>query len=1214
MQGIIMFNKHNNFVAVFTEAGKRMMALDADRNSDVSEKIKILFSNENMESLAKDCENLNGYELLDHINDFLRNYFNSEDLKFIDIERAIKVFNNDFINNLKNNCPDLYDQYYLKVFRDENSKEHQQIFDRLDYLIELHNDAFQYGFSFFDIEEELKNKTIPYKLDLDFFDYENKEADEKIIDQLKSRDVIQIQSGTKEEGLYYILRLLKFNFPEKVKNVLIVRDEENWIRLKKIEKDLILIPLFYADTINPLSGKQTIILLGRGDFDIKAQAIKVPNRLINNLYSKLDRYVQNIEKTQQIIEQTSGAYLPLMRTLTGRNSYLQTPKWFNGNLDILIAAALVGAWTTSEADKSIVSEIAGMSYDKYFDEIKSYYEKDDPFLVSYNSFSGIKNKVVDVEEAIACLKSRFTRENLEIFSDCVKKIMVIPHSFVDGMGIVNDNNKYSLFLKKGISKSLIVMSLTESNYGDGYNENFKCFVNGTVQELMQQITTRESWYAIAELMPMLIEAAPNIVLEKIETCLRDNDESFWALFEQKKYLYSCNSAYVSILDALSVALFLKDVSIRALQLLETIAEKIIDYSLGNTPIAVLSSYFCEWFYEIDIEPDNKIKLLNYYSDKYPKSCWLVLKTLLPTALGGVYEPLRKPMYASYTLFSGVLTYDTVKNTVKQYFTIAFKCAGKDLSKWMEILKNGMFIEYGFRDEVIEAIYRLMQNSSLNDRQKYEAEKSIRSFLYNHRLLKENSRFQETDLLYIEENLLKKITYSDETYKILYAFDRTMLDIHPYSLEEDHYLKNFNKKNEKQKELLKTLSYNLKELIVLADDSYDLGSNVCEVCYKNRFNYDFAKFLYKNNKIEILKGFLFKSFGLVSNELYFANLKEIIERTVEIDFIFRVLESHKMDDVFLKELQNFDKTLQDYYWKNTNNFWFDEKNFTEVDNYILKMVKHGNFHNPFLLIWQHEFDLNTYLQILIEVVQFKDKKVEEYNIIRVFEKIYEYEIIDETLIDTVIQLEMYFVHIFNNNYNHKKPKYLLERLQKDPSFVANLLLNMYPKKHDDISEFTDEEKIKADFCHNIFLYLHFCPCEDYGNVDAEKLDKWCETFLNIMRQNDLYDIGIIYLGKFLANSPSCESDTVWPVPSVCQVIEKYYTEKLGKGFRVETLNKKSVHLLNAGKSKQKTAEQFENYLHKLELQYPCTTKILRDIRDTYLEESKFERGCAVYEYQ
>ena len=89
-----------------------------------------------------------------------------------------------------------------------------------------------------------------------------------------------------------------------------------------------------------------------------------------------------------------------------------------------------------------------MSHDNYYAEIKRYYEKDDPFLVSYNSFSGIKNKVVDVEEAITCLKSRFTRENLGIFLDCVKKIMVVPHSFVDGMGIVNENNKYLLFLKK----------------------------------------------------------------------------------------------------------------------------------------------------------------------------------------------------------------------------------------------------------------------------------------------------------------------------------------------------------------------------------------------------------------------------------------------------------------------------------------------------------------------------------------------------------------------------------------------------------------------------------------------------------------------------------------------------------------------------------------------------------------------------------------------
>lgn len=1210
------FIKHNNFVAVFTEAGKRMVELEADRNSDVSEKIKILFSKENMERLAKECENLNGYELLDYVNDFLREFFNSEDLKYIDIERVIKVFNNVFINNLKNNCSDLYDQYYSKAFRDENSKEHKHFLDKLDYLIELQNDIFQYGSSFFDIENELKFKTIPYKLDLDFFDYDNKEIDEKIIDQLKNREVIQVQFRSKEEGLYYILRLLKFNFPEKVKDVLVVRDEADWRRLKKIENELILIPQFYTDTINPISGKQTIIILDRGDFDIKAQAIKVPNRLKSNLYFKLDSYVQNVEKTQQIIEQTTGTYLPLMRTLTGRNSYLQTPKWLYGNSDILVAAALVGAWTTREADKSIVAEIAGMSYDNYYDEIKSYYEKDDPFLVSYNSFSGIKNKVVDVEEAIACLKSRFTRENLENFLDCVKKIMVVPHSFVDGMGIVNENNNCSLFLKKGISKTLIVMSLTECKYGDGVNDNFKCFVNDTVQELMRLVTTRERWYAISDLMPLLIEAAPNIVLEKIETCIRDNDESFWSLFEQKKYLFSCNSAYVSILDAFSVALFLKDVSVRALQLLETIAEKDINYNSGNTPIALLSNYFCEWIYEIDIEPDNKIKLLNYYADKYPKSCWLVLKTLLPTALGGVYEPLRKPMYTSYALFSGGLTYGTVINTVKQYFLIAFKCAGQDLSRWMEILKNGMFIEYGFRDVVIEAIYQLVQNGALNDREKYEIEKTVRSFLYNHRLLKDNSRFQETDLLYIEENLLQKISYSNETYKILYAFDKAMLDIHPYSLEEDkenHYLKNINIKIEKQKELLKS-SHNLKEVILLADDSYDLGSNVNEICFNGGFDYDFAYFLYENRKLEGLKGYLVKALGLASNEQYFIILKQIIERNVERNFIFRVLESHKIDDEFLKELQNLDKPLQEYYWENTTNLWFNEKYFTEVDDYVVKMVSHGNFHNPFLLVWRYEFDLNTYFQILIELVRFNDKKVEEYNVLRVFEKIYESEILDETLIDIVIRLEMSFIHIFNSNYDNKKPKYLLERLQKDPFFVANLLLNMYPKKHDDTRELTAEERNKAENYHNVFLYLHFCPSEDHGQIDAEELDKWCEIFLNIMKQNGLYDIGILYLGKFLSNSPSCENDTIWPVPSVCQVIEKYYTEELGNSFRVEVFNKKSVHLLNAGKYRKVAAEQFDNYLQQLELQYPCTSKILRDIRDTYLKESKFERSCAEYEYQ
>ena len=1229
--------KHINFKTTFTKAGKTITTLETDTNSDIAEKINILFSEERMKELAQKCKNINGYELLDFIDTWLRNYFNTYDLEEFDLERYIKVFNNEFIEILKTQCPELYDQYYSKESRDINSQEHGQILDEIHYLTDLLTDVTQYGLTLYDLEERLKNSTEPYNLNFGFFDYDEREFDKDIIKGLTAKKVLKVKFRSREEGMYYVLRLIKFYLPELVNRVLVVEREEQWYRLARIAKDMVLIPVFKAKSIYPLPANQLILIYTEEDLCGKEKLITVPDRTRTNLYYALSSYVSDFDERQQLLEKITGVYPALMRQLSC-NSYMDKPAWAKEDVEVFVSAALLGAWSVLDGDKAVISELAGIPYDVFIDIIKEYLGKEDPFLIRCDSFSGVVYKVSDNIESIDCLKEKLNGSILEKFTRCVKKIIGAPNSDTCKTGLPSSNGNYSRVLKNGIARTLVVMTLFEYTYGDGYGEDLQSFVQTLVKEIMDGLHSQNDWETVCEMLPFLVEAAPSVVIDRLEKCVASNDETFWSLFKPGNSIYSTNSSYVYILNALSKALFIKDVSVRALRVLEDIAEKLFTYKSTNTPISILCAFFSPMIYEINAGPEEKVVLLRDYAEKYPDSCWLVLKDILKANFNVLWEPLDKPLYYVYEKFSQKLLYKTVIDTIKQYYLLAFQCAGNDLSKWGFFIEKGLYLRYGFRDLVVTEISKLLCDGRYSDEDRYSFEKTIRIFLHNQRFLAGNFCFEGDDLLYIEKYLLEKIPYQDAIYKILYVFDGDWLDIHPYSLEEEKkddeggHFKNFNKNVSEQKKVLQeniiTGKYQLSELVLKTADNYDLGGHILEICHKTVFDIDFAYFLFKNGKKEILQGYLTKALGCLENDEFFRLYKQVSENFKEIDFGFKFLSSHTIDEDFIKRLQLLGQDEQDYYWENIHHTWFKDKILEIVEKYVLNTVQRGNFRKALWLVYDFDFRIGTYTQILESILQYPNNKVEFYLVQNVFEKIYEYEDLDSSLKSKIIKLEAGFVEVFDDVH---KPKYLLEKLKNDALFCVDLLSSIYKKEQDNTEmstngqndehndgscspQFVKENEENLSWQSGLILSnVQFCPCEKDGDIDCRKIDNWCEEYVAAIHEADRMKIGSAYLGQFLANCPDVAEREAWPLPAVCKVIEKYYSQELQDGFITGVLNNRGAHCINEGSEERNIADKYEQYAKQLAAEYPKTSIMLFLLRDHYRGVSHFFRNRAVYEY-
>ena len=353
--------KCNEWRKMFQNSAKVILLCEHDDGSELGDKLNLLFSEDNIKNLAVATKNKNGFNIIEFIEEKLNQFFNDYDFDEYDIKNAIKIFIDEFKANLKSEYPEIYRQVLLN----EIGKDIEDIKDNtrntvsiMKELKDIENFVLKIPF----IQENWLRNNSKYKIDLNFFDYDEGNIDTTIINAIDKQTSVYLKFKTKEEGLYYTLRLLKDKI-ENTDDVYVVLSIENWNKLINKCNNKILIPYFYDNNIVPILGNKVIYILSDEDNIVNKTVIEVPNRIRNNLYEKLNRYVKNSDETNRIINKTNGIFPALKRELfTGT---FNKPEWITTNNSLLLPALLLSAWSENKNDKKFLEELSGESYNEY---------------------------------------------------------------------------------------------------------------------------------------------------------------------------------------------------------------------------------------------------------------------------------------------------------------------------------------------------------------------------------------------------------------------------------------------------------------------------------------------------------------------------------------------------------------------------------------------------------------------------------------------------------------------------------------------------------------------------------------------------------------------------------------------------------------------------------------------------------------------------------
>lgn len=1054
----------------------------------------------------------------------------------------------------------------------------EEDFTTTKYLLEKLNIKSSDIYSISEKEEEYTKKTVK-NVKLDFFDYEDSEY-ESLLSCLE-KEFYNIVAPTKEEGILVTLYYLKKI--HKSEDVLIIDSEMTWKNL--VENDLlhnaILIPNFYHVDGLPIPKNNTTILiydneelLEKSDYFIKERTINNLNRALE-LYYKDDKEQVDYDKIHSIVKNSLGKYMPLKRELFKE---LNTPKWFNGEKSkLFLYLFFINSFNSSDI---VLFEEFNLDVSELKKQLNNFVKEKDPFIVYYKYWD--QYRVVNLYNAIDWLGFSIDDDSIEKLISVARKVLLylepkyLPQNIEKTYFIEESSSrKYSKSVKEGILKGLIITKLYLQR-----NNNYTLIrkLDLLVDEYYASIKTEGDFLSFASIADKIVEYNYDKYLKKIEGSI--GNENFEKMFNltNKDTFFSSNE-YCHIIWGIEKAINKKEFIVHAVDTLAMLSEmKNTEYkNMGNTSFNTLIKVFLGWDNLTCLEFDEKIKLLEQLIKKHNNVGKKLLKKILPKR-NAIWSPLQKPEFDGYDDVKKITYIKEQKDYFEKYYTLYLNSYVKKLSDLVYIYEELYFIEFDCFSMIKNKTLELISTSQ--DEEKYELKAIISERLRGYRKF-HNSAWDLTQ---------KQFDYLTEIEGLI-IYDNPLydyLDFYKYRvLLDDEVLE---EQTIKFMELLKLNDENEEFLLTKCENKRKLICDIYKYKHNNKHNVKFLKKLF-NNYEEYVETYLRM---IYSNETVDEVLKlynNVELNDLSVDKRIFILSNMGYNEYVYNEIKGKDE--ESIYWKKLNMYNSDKSNFV-YDS----CLKYGNYEMCLEIIYEQpdKYDEKCLLLEKIKETKYNISQLDEYKIQKIFECFYDYEQILN--FERLAKLEIYYSPILENG-----TYFLSKEASKSPEVIAELAELIYRDEDGNFIEIDNRDTIVSN-CYNKLHNLKI-------DFDSETALKWCEDFLKIMKEKKRSQIMFHILGQLLARSEVDKDDKMFPIKKVRMIIEHYKSEELENSFEIEKYNQRGVHYIGIGEEEFALYKKYLEWADKMIIEYPETSKVLRNIAETYKKESIAIRDEANY---
>jgi hypothetical protein len=529
-----------------------------------------------------------------------------------------------------------------------------------------------------------------------------------------------IASSTDEAIVFACAALLQDEEQNRLEiaRTLVVDEPVTWGRLVDSESPLILIPTFpEADASSAMANGHHVVTSVARQLESASSVISVPEL---DLLAAVDVLVGEgvLRPEAEAVVTAARRSLQAARRTYAVNPNWRTPGWATQpQATSLAPLLLLGQWdAANEGDREVVAALARRTYEELEPELMAWSALEDPPVRRL----GTAWHVTSRRDAWDLLHGFLAATALGTFRERAVEVLSFAEETPHSIAAMLVPTRFSRSIREGVAETCAFLAgvAPGHEFADG-TTGANC-AGIVVRTVLQEIggESGATWVSIADVLPLLAEAAPDLFLEKVESDLSSEEPQLRAVFPEENALtgfFAGRSPYVGVVWALEAICWSGEHVGRAARALARL--DIVDPGgrNGPRPFEALHGALDLFHPQTSVALNRRLAILDALREVLPGQGWKLLKAMLPSALGISHTPYRPWWRRSWTQPAPIQpAYEEVVAGVRSLIDRLIEDAGTDLERWAEVVPHLEYLQTEERDRVIAALEQIAPPEELTE--------------------------------------------------------------------------------------------------------------------------------------------------------------------------------------------------------------------------------------------------------------------------------------------------------------------------------------------------------------------------------------------------------------------------------------------------------------------------------------------------------------------
>ncbi len=879
----------------------------------------------------------------------------------------------------------------------------------------------------------------------------------------------------------------------------------------------------------------------------------------------------------------------------------------------LVFSCLLGSWSEKNLeDISVISKIVKEDYENWILKLRELLHASKPMVTLKNGIWKINNRI----EILRVLGSRIYDNDLIRFKECIVRVLSERDPKFElspkdrfAADIYGKKLSHSYNLRKGLTESLAII---ESN-SEMFKNCSRGYALSIVHLAVREILTDADWIlwgTLNDLLPTLAEAAPQELINRIESAINNPLNPFPKLFSQEDNSITGNNYLTGVLWALETLAWDEQYLSSITVILGELATIDPGGSWANRPINSLITIFLPWSPQTISSIEKRKAAIKALNREQSKICWTLILKLLPNQ-HQISFGSRKPVWRNTIpkdWKKEVTNKEEYWEQVVFYAELAVKLSKTDYVMLQELLDHlnnipkipfNDILTYLATDKII----------NLDETKRTPIWSKLIKFILKHRKFSDTKWALPSKVINKIEIVANKLAPKDplNMYKRLFN-TRGGYDL----FEEKRDWK------EQQKKVLEKRVYAVKEIVsmhnisALVDFSqtvgspWDLGFSLGHYLDDSIDRYLLPKYLNnkKSNIQQFLAGFIYERFNSQGWDWF----DGIDLEKWGVEEIAQILKCHPFVFETWKRVERFIKKDENLYWSNVQVFpcRSDYKLNYAIDKllaYDRSIAAITCLH--YQLSNKRELDWKQVIQALDNALGLNESlnQIDSYQITELIKAM---QVSKEINPDDLFRVEWMYLPLLDKD-NNAEPKLLENKLSSEPAFFCEIIRLAFRSNEDRKKkrEVSKDKKVLAGNAYTLLNEWHTPPGTDDKNIFSEKLFRqWIGCVVESCKESGHLDIALQQIGNVLIHSPS-DPGGLWINKVIVGILNKKEFEDMRIGYSTGIFNSIGMHWIDpTGAPEKELAKKYRQQAEEIEiLGYHRFASTLRELAASYDREAK-----------